>query len=118
MLGHLNTFNFHVPGQISANLDIRFTAAKDFRIVEVSAVSSNTNNGTLTVGISTDTNSILESFGLGESGVPVVKTVADFATANPQGVINAGEIVVLTVAFGGATTEADDPTITLTVLEG
>ena len=109
----------HIPGAAAANWDIRFTVPYDCRLVHVSAVGSNANDAELAIGISTDTNSILVLATIGDSATPVEKTVADWATTNPTGVINKGEIMVLTLDYDGdGGTAAADTTIVLTFLAG
>lgn len=119
MQGNLNAYCFHVPGTLTANLDIRWTMAKDARVKELTGVASNDSDATIMLGISTDTNSILTAAVTGDSGVPVVKTRADFDAVNDTGVLNADDVVVLTVDYdGSAGTAAADLTVVLTLLEG
>lgn len=119
MQGHRNTYCFHVPGTLSANIVITWTACSDGRIKHVSAGGSNANDGLLILGISTDTNSILESYSIGDSGTPVEKTQANFATGNPSGKFSKGEILVATLDYDGASgTATDDFTLVITTLEG
>jgi phospholipase/lecithinase/hemolysin len=119
MQGKRNTLCWHIPGTLTANLDIRFTAAFDFVIKEISAVTSNDSDATLAVGISTDTDSILAATTIGDSQVPVTKTRSDWATTNANGVVNTDEVVVLTVDFDGSSgTAGDDLTIVMTIMEG
>jgi len=119
MQGHRNVLCFHVPGTLSADLAITWTAAFDGRIKHVSAVGSNANDGLLILGISTDTNSILASYSIGDSDAPVEKTVANFASTNPTGKFSKGDILVATLDHDGAAgTATDDFTLVITQLEG
>ncbi len=119
MQGHRSHISFHVPGTLTANLNIRFEAANNFRIQKVSAVASNDSDATLELGISTDTNSILAAAVIGDSNVPVEKTRSDFASTNPTGAVTKGEIVVITLDYDGAAgTAAQNFTIVLSILEG
>lgn len=119
MQGKRNSLCWHIPGTLTANIDIRFTAAFDFTIKEISAVASNDSDATLAVGISTDTDSVLVATTIGDSQVPSVKTRSNWATTNPNGIINNDEVVVLTLDFDGAAgTAAQNVTIVMTILEG
>ena len=70
-------------------------------------------------GISTDTNSILASASIGDSGTPVEFDVDDWATTNPTGAFSKGEILVATLDYDGAArTATDDFTLVITTLEG
>lgn len=119
MLGHYNTRTIHVPGALTANLDIRINVPNDCHLARVSAVASNDSDATLQIGISTDTDSILAAATIGDSQTPVVKDRDDFATTNPDGELSRGDILVLTVDFDGAAgTAAQDLTIDLAFIEG
>ena len=81
--------------------------------------ASNDSDATLMLGISTDTNSILAAAVIGDSSVPVEKTVANFATTNTTGKLSKDEILVLTVDYdGSAGTAAADLSVLITLLEG
>lgn len=119
MQGHRLVLPFHVPGTLTANIVITFVMPFDGRVMHVGACSSNDSDATLMMGISTDTDSILAAAVIGDSSVPVEKTRANFATANPTGALSKGEILVITVDYDGAAgTAADDLTVVLTLLEG
>ena len=119
MQGHRNIITFHIPGTLTANINMRFTAAYDFRVKEVSAVASNASDASLEVGISSDVDSILATYDIGDSDVPIVKKVADFASTNSDGIVSAGEIFVLTLDFDGAVGVAgQNVTIVVSILEG
>lgn len=119
MQGNRNVLCFHVPGTLSANLDIRWKAAFDGRIKHISAVASNDSDATLMVGVSTDTDEILAAATIGDSQVPVEKTCANWASTNPTAAFSKGETLVLTVDYDGSSgTAADDLTIVITLLEG
>jgi len=111
---------FHVPGTLSAALDIKWTAPFDCTLIHVSAVGSNSNTGTLEVGTSADANGYITSFSIGDSGVPVEKeALADFdgALAGSQYPrISDGDIIALALTLGG--TAPADFTCVLTFLEG
>jgi hypothetical protein len=110
---------FHVPGTLAANIDIRWTVPHDCRLVHVSAVSSNDSDATLAIGTSADTDEILAAATIGDSQVPVEKTVSNWATTNPTGALVKGDVFVVTLDYDGAAgTAADDFTLVLTFLEG
>lgn len=110
----------HVPGTLTANLSITLQMPFDSRILEVSAVGSNANDCTLAVlGGAAGATSILAAFAIGDSGVPVVKTRADFATTNTTGKLANNDYLQLTVDYDGAAgTAANDLSILVTLLEG
>ena len=119
MQGHRVMLPFHVPGTLTADLVITWVAPFDGRVKHIGAVGSNANNGLLIFGISTDTNSILASASIGDSGTPIAFTVADFASTNPTGAFSKGEILVATLDFDGAAgTATDDFTLVVTLLDG
>ena len=114
---------FHVPGTLSANLNIRFTAPSDCTLVHVSAVGSNANDGLLTLGSSADTDGYITSYSIGDSNTPVEKeALTDFngALAGSQYPdISNGDIVVAILDYDGAGgTATDDFTLVLTFVEG
>ena len=119
MQGHRNLITFHVPGTLTANLSLKWTASFDGRVKEISAVASNDSDATMTFGTSADADYTLAACTIGDSGTPVTKTVSNWATTNPTGALSKGEIVVITVDYDGAAgTAADDLTVILTLLEG
>ena len=119
MQGHRNVLCFHVPGTLAANLSIVWTAAFDGRIKHVSAVGSNANDGLLIVGTTSDTDYTLASYSIGDSDVPVTKTVSNFASTNPTGKFSKGDVLTAVLDFDGAAgTATDDFTLVITLLEG
>jgi len=119
MQGNRNVLCFHVPGTLAANIVAKWTAAFDGRVKHISAVASNDSDATMIFGVSTDTDEILASATIGDSGVPVEKSVSNWATTNPTGEFSKGEILVLTVDYdGSAGSAADDLTVVITLLEG
>ena len=119
------THAFHVPGTLSANLNIRFTVPSDCCLVHVSAVGSNANDGLLTLGTSADTDGWLASCAIGDSNTPVEKAIANFDGAllsdagnEPPRAVD-GTIVVAILDYDGAAgTATDDFTLVLTFVEG
>lgn len=114
---------FHIPGTLSAGLNIRWTAPSPCQLVHVSAVGSNANDATLEVGDSSDTDGYVTAFAIGDSNTPVEKeAVTDFAGAlagSQYPHIADGDVIVLTLDHDGdGGTAAADVTIVLTFLEG
>ena len=119
MQGLLNTYSFHVPGTLTANITITWTAARNGRIKEISAVASNDSDATLMAGDSGDTNEYLAAAVIGDSGTPVVFTRANWATTNTTAAFLADDVIVLTLDYDGAAgTAAQNVTIVVTTLEG
>ena len=119
MQGLTNVLCFHVPGTLSANLNIRWTVARDCRIKHISAVTSNDSDATLAVGISSDTDSILAATTIGDSGTPDEFTSSNWASTNTTAALAKGDIAVLTVDYDGSSgTAGQNLTIVITLLEG
>ena len=115
--------SYHIPGTLSADINIRFTVPFDCQLVHVSSVASNDSDATLAVGSSADTDGYITAGVIGDSNTPVEKeALTDFAGAlavNQYPHITDGTIVVLTLDYDGATgTAAQDVTIVLTFTEG
>jgi hypothetical protein len=117
---------FHVPGQLSANLSIKWTAPSNCTLVHVSAVQSDADAAGIEIGDSTDGDGYIEKFSCGVSGTPVEKEdLSDFdgALANGQFPdIDDGDIIAIAVDFdynaGAGSGAASDVTIVLTFVEG
>ena len=119
------THCFHVPGALTADLNIRFTVPSDCQLVHVSAVGSNANDATFTIGDSTDTDEFLTSSVFGDSNTPAEYDGDDFVdtSGNTHGRyyprIADGTIVVIPVTYGDVLgTAINDPTLVLTFVEG
>lgn len=115
--------SYHIPGTLSADIAIKFTAPFDCQLVHVSAVASNDSDATLIVGTSADDNGYIAAFAIGDSGTPVEKeAITDFdgALAGSQYPhITDGTIVTADLDYDGATgTAAQNVTIVLTFTEG
>ena len=115
---------FHIPGTLSANLDIRFAVSAPCTLVHVSAVTSNDSDATMELGDSVDPNGFLVACVVGDSQVPVEKEWGDFdgalvdAGKEPPH-LDDGDIFVITIDYDGATgTAGDDLTIVLEFEEG
>ena len=119
------TMAFHVPGSLSANLNIRTTINSDCELRHVSAVGSNANDATIDIGTSADTDGFLDGGANGDSNTPAEFELADFngALITTQGKdyprLSDGDILVIVVDYDGASgTAADDFTLVLTFAEG
>jgi hypothetical protein len=125
MLGKF-THAFHVPGTLSADLNIRFKAPTDCQLVHVSAVGSNGYAAGLEVGDATDADGYLTKYSIGVSNTPVEKeAISDFSGAlagSQYPRISDGDVVALTLDYdyngGGAANASADVTIVLTFVEG
>jgi hypothetical protein len=119
MLGQHFGRTIHVPGTLTANLDIRINMPVDCRLHRVSAVASNDSDATIKIGTSSDDDEILTSTTIGDSQTPVTKDVSDWASTNPTGELDKNEVLVITVDYdGSAGTAAQDLTLDLDFIEG
>jgi hypothetical protein len=109
---------FHVPGTLAADLNIRFTAPKACQLIHVSAVGSNSNNGIIDIGPSTDTDAYVDGADIGDSNVPAEYDQDDFEGDEfPH--IAAGTIICITLDHDGdGGTAAQNFTVVLTFTEG
>ena len=116
---------YHVPGTLSANLSIKFTAPFDCTLLHVSAVGSNANNGLLIIGDSSDDDEYLTSSSIGDSGTPAEFDGDNFVDTSgntharyyPR--IADGTVVVIALDYDGAGgTATADFTLVLTFAEG
>lgn len=119
MIGRHFGRTIHVPGAMSANLDIRINMPVDCRLARVSAVTSNDSDATLTIGDSDDDDAILDTTTIGDSQTPQVFDVDNWNTPNPTGELSKGDVLVITVDYdGSAGTAGEDLTLDLDFLEG
>jgi len=119
------TVPFHIPGTLSADLDIRFIVPSDCQLVHVSAVASNDSAALLTIGDSADTDEYLTSTEIGDSQAPAEFDGDNFVDSDGNSHtryyphITDGTIVVITLDYDGdSSVAADDFTIVLTFVEG
>jgi hypothetical protein len=116
---------YHVPGTLTANINIRFTAPMDCTLLHVSAVASNASSATLTIGDSDDTDEYLTASDVGDSNVPneydgdnFVDTAGNTHTRYYPRIVD-GTVVVITVDYDGdGGTAAQNLTLVLTSAEG
>lgn len=110
--------SYHIPGTLSANITITFTAHHGMQLLHVSACASNDSDATLIIGPSTDTDGYLEAAVIGDSGVPVEFDRDDFVNDQFPHIAD-GTKVVFTLDYDGAGgTAAHDVTIVATFAEG
>jgi len=114
---------FHVPGTLTANLSLVWTAPFACQLVHVSSVGSNANDGLLTIGTTTDPDGYVTSHSIGDSDVPVEKEgISGFAGAlagSQYPHIADGTVIQCVLDYDGAAgTATDDFTLVLTFTEG
>ena len=114
-----------IPGTLSADVNIRFTAPFDMTLLHVSACDSNANDGLLTIGDSDDADEYLTSSAIGDSNVPAVFDGDNFVdtSGNSHGRyyprIADGKVVVIALDHDGdGGTATDDFSLVLTFAEG
>jgi len=115
----------HIPGTLTANISVKYTAPMDCTLLHVSAVASNDSDATLTIGDSSDADEYLTSSAIGDSGTPNEFDGDDFVDTSgdthhlyyPR--IADGTVVVITLDYDGDSgTAAQNVTILLTFAEG
>ncbi len=119
--GQKFTVAFHVPGTLTADLAIKFTAPANCQLIHASAVGSNTYKAGLSLGTSTGATDYMAKKSIGSSGTPQEFARADFVGAQfPR--ITDGVIVAAALDYdynnGGAANASADVTLVLTFLEG
>lgn len=119
MIGKHLVYPFHFTGTLAANVTITFKLPFDCVLKHISAVASNNSDATLIVGDSGDTDEVLTSTTIGDSGTPVEKDRDDWAATNETGRYRKGDVFVATLDFDGAAgTAAANVTLVFTFLEG
>ncbi len=99
---------YHIPGTLTANIAIKFTAHANMSLVHVSAVASNDSDATLAIGKGHDADGYLAAATIGDSGTPKEFDLDDFDGAlltdagkeYPR--IEAGDVVQVDLDFDGA----------------
>jgi hypothetical protein len=118
MQGMMFQVAFHVTGTLGANFAAKWKAYCDCKLVHVSAVGSNANNGILDIGPSTDTDGYLDGVDIGDSAVPTEFKMADFVDGQFPHIL-AGTIICVNLDYDGAGgTATQDFTVVLTFGEG
>jgi hypothetical protein len=115
----LRTFQqaFHIPGTLSANINIRYTAPMDCTLIHASAVASNDSDATIKIGTSDD-DEFLTAAVIGDSNTPVEFEQDDFV-GDQYPRIEDDDVVIITIDFDGdGGTAAQNLTLLLTFAEG
>jgi hypothetical protein len=109
---------FHIPGTLAADVIMVWTAPFACQLVKVSAVGSNANDATLTIGTTAVVAAYMAETAIGDSYVPAVFDQDDFVDGQfPH--IPAGTIVRFDLDYNGAAgTAVDDATIVAAFTEG
>jgi hypothetical protein len=95
------TVTIHIQGTLAANVDWRWMVPFDCQLIHVSAVGSNTNNGILDIGDSSDTDGYLDSVNIGDSQVPAEFDWNDFVGSQfPH--ITDGTVLCVVLDYDGA----------------
>jgi len=111
-------YTFHTPGAAAANHVYRFIAPSDLQLIHVSAVGSNTNNATFTIGNSVTAADYLAASDVGDAAVPSEFDRDDFVGGQFPHIVK-GTIVAVAVDYdGSAGTAVQDLTLILTFTEG
>ena len=120
--------SYHVPGTLTADITIIFTAPCDCTLLHVSAVNSTAYAAGLEIGDSDDADEYLTKSSIGVSSTPVEFDGDDFVDTSgnthtryyPR--IADGTVVKLTLDYnyngGGSANASADYTIVLTFAEG
>lgn len=119
MLGKHIIIPIHVAGTLAGNVSVPIPILADCHVRSVSAVASNANDATFTLGIVGDTDSILTANPVGDSNALATYGPANFAATNPTGRLKAGNVLTIACDYdGNAGTAAQNLTITVTLTEG
>ena len=117
--------SYHIPGTLTADINIYWTAPFDCQLLHVSAVASNDSDATLQIGDSSDQDEFLASCTIGDSATPVEKDQDDFVDTSgdthnryyPR--IADGTVVRVSLDYDGdGGTAAADVPLVLTFTEG
>jgi hypothetical protein len=111
--------SYHTAGTLAANHTFAFTAPFDLTLEFVSAVGSNSNNGILDIGTSSDTDAYVSNLDVGDSLAPgTVDAPGEFVGSNyPH--IAAGTVVEAELDYDGAGgTAVHDFTLVMVFSEG
>jgi hypothetical protein len=109
----------HLHGTLAANATFRWKVPFDCILQHISAAASNDSDATLKVGTSSDDDEILAETTIGDSGTPVEKDVDNWATTNPTGRLDKGDIFLVTLDFDGSSgTAGQNVILVFTFSEG
>ena len=109
---------FHVPGSAAANLKFVWTAPSPCQMVHISAVGSNANDATYTVGNTTTAAAYLAANAIGDSDVPDEVERTDFVGDQYPDIADGTVVAVAVDSDGAGGTAVDDLTIVMTFVEG
>ena len=102
MQGNLFTQSFHVPGTLSANLNLRWTVPADCQLIHVSAPATAPPRMALSSWATVRmTDAYLETADIGDSNVPNEFDLDDFVNDQFPHILD-GTIVVITVDYDGS----------------
>ena len=107
--------SYHIPGALSANINIRFAAPCDCQLLHVSASQSDTDTAKLDIGDADDPDGYLDNVSFGVSNVPAEFDRDDFIGEQYPHIAK-GTVVVITITDHGS--HSNDPTVVLTFAEG
>ncbi len=112
------TIPYYIPGTLTANHVLEFTAPFDCQLIHAQAHGSNANDATLSIGNSSSATAYLVATAIGDSDVPVEWDRDNFVgTQFPH--IADGTVVVLTLDYdGSAGTAVANAQILLTFTQG
>ncbi len=106
---------YHIPGTLSADINIRFAVPCDCQLLHVSASQSDANTAVLDIGPSDDPDGYLDNKNVGVSDTPAEFDRDDFVgEQHPH--IAKGTVVVVTITDHDS--HSDDVTVVLTFAEG
>jgi hypothetical protein len=118
MIGNKFALSFHVPGTLAANVSMFFTAQADCQLIHVSANGSNTNNGILDIGPSTDTDGYLDAMDIGDGDTPAEAVRATFVGGEYPHILKGTKVSIALDYDGAGGTATHDFTLVLTFTEG
>jgi hypothetical protein len=109
---------YHVPGTLTADLAIIFTAHHGLQLTHVSMVCTNAASTTVAIGTTSSAAAYMAAAAVGQSSAPATKTRANFVGEQfPK--IATGTVVKLTIDHDGAAgTAGANLTVVLTFTEG
>ena len=109
---------YHIPGTLTANLEIISTVPADCQLVHVSAGNTADSDATFSIGTTADTDAYLLSSAVGGLKVPAEFERTDFV-GDQYPHLSDGDKLEIAVDFDGAGgVAAADLTIVLTFTEG
>jgi len=114
---------FHIPGTMSADLDIRWNVPDDCQLLHVSAVTSTDDAASMTIGDEADPDLHLTTwaFGLGANTVREkgdASAFSDFATEQYPRISDGDTVVIAVDHDGDGGTSGADLTLVLRFAEG